>query len=398
MNMLQLLSGGVSSQSLVLARLEKLKYGSLDLRLPDGSLHSFRGEMVGPNADITIRDAEMFTRVLHEGDIGFGESYIEGHWDSDDIAALLKLLAMNVETLGGIFTGNLMHRFLFNCFAVRHRNTKQGSKRNIFSHYDLGNQFYQLWLDETMSYSSAIYGEQAKPLERAQTDKYQRILDELGDPGHVLEIGCGWGGFCDRAASNGFNVTGLTISDAQAEYATRRMANAGHGNSTEIAVRDYRDERGLYDHIVSIEMFEAVGEHYWPQFFKTVKDRLSHLGTAMVQTITIDDAVFDAYRKRGDFIRRHIFPGGMLPSKERFTEEACHAGLEVTDTFAFGKDYDRTLGEWLQRFDDRVKDIRALGYRDEFIRKWRFYMAYCMSGFATGRTDVVQFKMSHAHA
>jgi cyclopropane-fatty-acyl-phospholipid synthase len=275
-------------------------------------------------------------------------------------------------------------------------NSRRNAKRNIVAHYDLGNDFYRLWLDPTMTYSSALFGgDFAQPLADAQQAKYERILAELALPpgAHILEIGCGWGGFAEVAARAGYRVTGLSLSDAQTAYARERIARAGLAERVTLSVRDYRDERGTYDGVASIEMFEAVGEKYWPAYFSTLRRCLAPGGRACVQTITIADDRFERYRTQSDFIQQYIFPGGMLASPSRFVAHAAQAGLDVVQTHLFGRDYAATLGLWLDAFDANADAVRAQGFDEKFIRCWRFYLAYCIAGFASGSTDVAQYTL-----
>lgn len=367
--------------------------GALHLTTPDGKTHSFAGAEAGNSAHWRIHDWQVVSALASRGDIGLGETYTQGLWDSDDLEALFAVFIDNIESLERYADGSALSRFWFRLLnAVLRRNSLVGSSKNIRAHYDVGNEFYQLWLDPSMTYSSAIYHDPAHSLEQAQRDKYGRILACIGpDREHVLEVGCGWGGFADAAASNGHAVTGLTISPAQHAFASERLK--GRGN---IILQDYRHSTGLYDAIVSIEMFEAVGMRYWPAYFNTLKQRLAGHGSAVVQTITIRDELFNAYRSRSDYIRHHVFPGGMLPSVSRFRDAARKAGLQCKDVFAFGDDYARTLREWLARFDARQAEIRGLGYGEAFIRSWRLYLAMCAASFACKRTDVVQIELAHA--
>jgi cyclopropane-fatty-acyl-phospholipid synthase len=276
-------------------------------------------------------------------------------------------------------------------------NSKRKAKRNIVAHYDLGNDFYRLWLDPTMTYSSALFGgDFTQPLARAQQAKYERMLAELALPpgAHILEIGCGWGGFAEVAARAGYRVTGLSLSDAQTAYARERIARAGLADRVTLAVRDYRDERGTYDGVASIEMFEAVGEKYWPAYFSTLRRCLAPGGRACVQTITIADERFERYRTQSDFIQQYIFPGGMLASPSRFVAHAAQAGLDVVQTQMFGRHYAATLGRWLEAFDASAGAVRGQGFDEKFIRCWRFYLAYCIAGFASGSTDVAQYTLA----
>lgn len=367
--------------------------GALHLTTPDGKTHSFGGAMAGSNAQWRIHDWRVVDALAARGDIGLGETYSQGLWDSDDLEALFAVFIDNIESLERYADGSGFSRFWFRLLnAVVRRNSPEGSSKNIRAHYDVGNEFYQLWLDPTMTYSSAIYRDPAHSLEQAQHSKYGRILEHIGSSRErVLEVGCGWGGFAEAAANSGHAVTGLTVSPAQHAFARNRLNGRG-----EILLQDYRHSSGQYDAIVSIEMFEAVGMRYWPAYFGTLKQRLAQQGTAMVQTITIRDELFDGYRTRSDYIRHHVFPGGMLPSLERFREAAHKAGLQCRDVFAFGEDYARTLREWLQRFDATQAEIKSLGYGEAFIRSWRLYLAMCAASFACKRTDVVQVELVHA--
>lgn len=375
----------------LLPHFDRLQSGRLTLTTPEGKANVFEGAAAGPHADMTIHDWKVVRRALARGDIALGEDYISGLWDTSDIEKLFSFFLMNLDSFEGFAHGNVWQRIAFNVFnRVIRRNSRAGSKSNIAAHYDVGNAFYKLWLDDSMTYSSALYATGAVTLEQAQQAKYKRILDCV-EGADILEIGCGWGGFAEAAAANNRRLTGLTVSPAQHGFARERL-----GGRADIRLEDYRDSKGLFDAIVSIEMFEAVGERYWPAYFRTVSDRLKKGGKALIQTITIRDDIFDEYRKRSDFIRHYVFPGGVLPSSSVFRHQAAKAGLVTTDHFSFGQDYARTLREWLARLDARHGEIKALGYSEAFIRNWRFYLALCAAGFATGRTDVVQIELRHA--
>lgn len=392
------------SAATVLRLLGGLAHGALDVRLPDGQ-HCRFGDGT-PCAHLEIGDWSVFDAVLARGDVGFAEAWIDVDWHSADPVALLTLLAANREALGravygqwlGLLGARLRH--LFNA------NTRGGSRRNIMAHYDLGNDFYRQWLDPTMSYSSALYADDpaggARPLAAAQLAKYRRILRRLDvQPGQrILEIGCGWGGFAEVAAREaGALVHGLTLSPAQLEFARDRMQRAGLSGQVRLDLCDYRDlVAEPFDHIVSIEMFEAVGERWWPTYFAKVAGALKPGGKAVVQSITIADDLFADYRKGTDFIQQYIFPGGMLPSRAAFRAAAARQGLTVSDEFAFGRDYARTLAEWRQAFEDNWPAIRQQGFDERFRRLWRFYLAYCEAGFLAGNIDVVQFELAHAPA
>ncbi len=375
---------------LVFQLLEKLHNGRLEIRLPDGSSRLFgHGE---PSVTLNVSDEAMFSAVLAKGDIGLAEAYLDAQWDSPDITGLLTLLANNRTVLKKAVYGSWR-----NLLAARVRhwlngNSRAGSKRNIMAHYDLGNDFYQLWLDPGMSYSSALYrAVDEGNLESAQRAKYARILSRLkADAGQsVLEIGCGWGGFAELAVADGLQVTGLTLSPAQLKWAQKRVPGA------DLRLQDYRDTQEQFDHIVSIEMFEAVGERWWPTYFKSIAKALKPGGRAVVQSITIRDDLFADYRKGTDFIQQYVFPGGMLPSRAAFRAAAAKQGLVVHGEYAFGEDYARTLAEWRHAFEAKWPEIAALGFDENFRRLWRMYLCYCEAGFLAGNVDVVHFELAH---
>jgi cyclopropane-fatty-acyl-phospholipid synthase len=376
-----------------LETIRRVKYGSLTFIAPSGEVHHFAGPEPGPKARFVIKSWDVIARVLARGDIGLGEDYIAGAWETDDVEALVSLFLLNLEQFEGYAHGDLWNRLSFVLLnTIIRRNSEGGSERNIKAHYDVGNDFYSLWLDETMTYSSALYPSSNVSLADAQRAKYARILDKFSSPrANVLEVGCGWGGFAEAAAQRSHEVTGITVSPAQHAFATKRL-----GAKADIRLEDYRRTKGAFDMIVSIEMFEAVGERYWPRYFQTLSERLKRGGRAVVQTITVRDDVFDGYRTRSDFIRHYVFPGGMLPSLARFSEEAARAGLKVADVFSFGQDYARTLREWAQRQTAAQAKIRSLGYDDPFLRNWQFYFGICAAAFAVGRTNVHQVELVHA--
>ena len=381
------------SAAVVLRLLERLETGCLTLHLPDGSCPSFgRGE---PAASISVRDWGVFEDALRRGDIGFAEGWIEGRWTTDSLPRLLSLLVINRRQLESAIYGTWWGQLFDRLRHLLRVNTRAGSRRNIHAHYDLGNAFYQLWLDPGMTYSSALFeGEATRSLEAAQHAKNRRLLDQLAlEPGaSVLEIGCGWGGFAEAAVARGLAITGLTLSTEQLAYARQRLALTAHGQAR-FVLRDYRDETGIYDGIASVEMFEAVGERYWQSWFETVARCLRPGGRAAIQTITIDEALFERYRRGTDFIQQYVFPGGMLPTRSGFAAMAREAGLEVQAELAFGPDYARTLALWRERFMSVLDAVRALGFDDRFIRTWEFYLAYCEAAFSHGNTDVVQFTL-----
>lgn len=380
----------------VLAMLDRIRHGRLEIALPDGTTRHFGSGAI--TASMRLRNWKVFDASLRHGDIGFAESFIAGDWETDALHEVLGLLVDNRgaidDAVYGSWWGNLLHR-------LRHllnRNSRAGSRRNIHAHYDLGNAFYRLWLDPSMTYSSALFEDDPdRSLESAQRAKYRRVLDELAlEPGaRVLEIGCGWGGFAEAAARDGLRVRGLTLSTEQLAFAQERLAAAGLPGRAEFALQDYRDELERHDGIVSIEMFEAVGEAYWPTYFETIERSLAQGRRAVIQTITIDETLFERYRTGTDFIQQYVFPGGMLPSKHAFEAAAGAAGLKVVDRFEFGQDYARTLALWRERFLERIPEVTALGFDRRFLRTWEFYLGYCEAAFRHRNCDVVQYTLEH---
>lgn len=378
-----------------LKMLDNIEYGGLSLTDPNGRQFHFKGRQDGPNADVQIHDYETLRAMAIRGDVGLADTYQTKKWDSNDLITLVEFFFKNEK----IITAQKIPNALWSMFARSiykfQANTQRGSRRNIRAHYDLGNAFYKLWLDKSMTYSSALFKSAGDSLFTAQQNKYDRILSKLGEKtGRVLEVGCGWGGFIERSANQkDYHIDGITLSNEQYEYAQKRLQHKNH--QAKFHIKDYRDCEGKYDAIVSIEMFEAVGERYWPTYFAKIKSLLATHGTAMIQAITIDESRFEAYRKSTDMIRSYIFPGGMLVSFARFKQEATKAGLKVNDNFAFGKDYARTLASWLKQFDDKREEIKNLNFDDAFIRLWRFYLASCSGSFATGNTNVRQIELKH---
>jgi len=388
-------------QAVMATVLGTLRAGSLDVVMPEGSDHHFAGAAPGPSARIDVRDPSVARRIVTGGSIALGESYMDGAWDTPDLDAVLDLGIANLKLGWAAGVPVVLRPAQRLWHAMRDNDPRGGSKRNISHHYDLGNDFYELWLDDTMTYSCACAGSDAEPvnaedLESAQRRKWDRMLD-LVQPGrgdHVLEIGCGWGGFAIHTAQqSGCRVTGLTLSEQQAEFARRRVSEQGLDDRVEIRLQDYRDVPGAYDAIASIEMFEAVGEKWWPAFFGRLKELLKPGRPAGLQVITIAEGSFEHYKHNPDFIQRFIFPGGMLPSPERFEAAAKRASLKVGAPRFFGRDYARTLDAWAQRFDKVEPKVRALGFDERFIRMWRYYFAYCRAGFDAGNIDVMQVRL-----
>jgi len=390
------LPGVPASAKGALLACSRVRNGSLTITLPNG-VTLLCGDGKGPSAVMNVRDYKFARRLLDNGDIGFAEGFMAGDWDSPDLSALLTLFADNVERISRFFFGGTIGRVINFLRHQRRENTREGSKRNILAHYDLGNSFYEAWLDRTMTYSAAKFDAQTRDLEAAQLAKYRALAKHLDlKPGeHMLEIGCGWGGFAEIAAKEfGARVTGLTISDEQLAFARARMEKAGLSHLVEIRHQDYRDVEGPFDKVASIEMFEAVGEKYWPAYFGKIAEVLKPGGRAALQIITIKDELFEHYRSRADFIQRYVFPGGMLASIERLKRETAAAGLVWRAADAFGQSYAETLAEWGRRFTGKWDDIRAMGFDDRFKQLWRFYLSYCEAGFRTGRTDVVQLELA----
>ncbi|MEO8346278.1 MAG: cyclopropane-fatty-acyl-phospholipid synthase family protein [Betaproteobacteria bacterium] len=390
---------------LLTALLHRLDIGSVELTTPEGAMLRFgpggapaEGSKASP-AVLSFRDWRIAGEALKGGDVAFAESYMEGRWDTPDLTQLLTVLAANQSALEHAFYGRWWARSLLRLKHLLNANTKRQSRKNILAHYDLGNDFYSLWLDPGMTYSSALFdGHFAMDFTAAQQAKYSRLLGELELPAQsrVLEIGCGWGGFAETAARAGHHVTGISLSDAQTRHAQQRLAHAGLGDHARMRIEDYRDVQGTFDGIASIEMFEAVGERYWPAYFRTIRDALRPGGRACIQTITIADDRFERYRTQSDFIQQYIFPGGMLASPARFVDVALASGLVLERVHTFGRDYAETLKRWLVAFDEHTPAIRAQGFEERFIRCWRFYLAYCAAGFDTGTTDVGQYTFVRA--
>ncbi|MEP1142914.1 MAG: cyclopropane-fatty-acyl-phospholipid synthase family protein [Henriciella sp.] len=396
---LRRLSGVPAGFRLAGMMLLRAKRGTVRFDLPDGRRVLFDHGQKGPNAVVEVHDFDFAKRAIAGGDVGFAESYMDQEWSTPDLTSVLEFFSENFEAAGQLAVGGFFVRMNNMIRHVFNRNSKSGSKRNIEAHYDLGNEFYELWLDETMTYSSALYTQPTLSLEDAQTAKYARICDELDlAPGKsVLEIGCGWGGFAEHAAKDrGANVTCLTISPSQRDWALNRIQQAGLGEKVDIRLEDYRDHAGKYDGVASIEMFEAVGESYWPSYFSKVSESLNQGAKAALQIITIQDDLFPRYRKRADFIQRYIFPGGMLPSELALREQVMSAGLRVDETHYFGPDYAKTLRIWSKAFEEKWGQIEPLGFDERFRRMWRFYLSYCEAGFDNGRINVGHFTLAKA--
>ena len=375
--------------------------GRLDIRLADGRVFRADTRKPGPVTEVVIHDPGVFARLIREGQLGFCDAYLEGQWSTPDLQAFMDFIHADNDDMFDGFAG----QWLVTAFErLRHwlnRNTRSQAKKNISYHYDLGNDFYGLWLDDTMTYSSAIFETGQESLEAAQTAKYASMVDQMGaQPGdHVLEIGCGWGGFAEYAAKErGLKVTCLTISQEQYNYAVDRIEKAGLSDKVEFKLQDYRDERGTYDGIASIEMFEAVGEKYWPAYFETVRERLKPGKQATLQIITVQDKRYEIYRQSVDFIQKYIFPGGMLPSPSVLRSQVQQAGMSVVKSIEFGESYSQTLRRWHDVFNEKWEEARAMGFDDRFRRMWNFYLTSCASTFHFGNCDVTQITIARPAA
>jgi cyclopropane-fatty-acyl-phospholipid synthase len=377
--------------------MQRLSHGTLTVHLPGGTLLRFgNGDL--PSAAITLRNWNVCSASLKSGDIGFAETYIAGDWTTPSLTDLLKVFISNRQHVEDMIYGSWAGRLLYRVKHLLNRNSKANSRKNIHAHYDLGNAFYELWLDGTMNYSSALFeGDLNKPMREAQNAKVRRALRMSGvKPGdRVLEIGCGWGALAEMATTEfGASVAGVTLSTEQLAFANRRMAANGVDTKADLRLQDYRDVGDApFDAICSIEMVEAVGREYWPQYFRTVSRLLKPGGRACVQSIVIDDALFERYIGSTDFIQQYIFPGGCLPCPREFRREAQAAGLEVIDEFAFGPDYAETLRRWRDQFLAQKQQVLQLGFDERFIRIWEFYLAYCEAAFEKSNIDVVQYTL-----
>lgn len=377
---------------------KRMGEGRLDFILPDGRRFRAEGPKPGIVAELQVVNADVFARLIREGDLGFCDSYLDGWWSSPDLQSFLDLVqrpANNIVSDG--FPGMALVRAFEKFRFWLQSNSKSQARKNIAHHYDLGNDFYRLWLDETMTYSSGLFVTGQESLETAQRLKYASMVDQMGAvPGdHVLEIGCGWGGFAEYAAKErGLRVTGLTISQAQYDFAVERIEKAGLSDRVDIKLQDYRDEQGSYDGIASIEMFEAVGERYWPVYFGSLRERLKPGRHATLQIITIPDHRWQVYRRGVDFIQKYIFPGGMLPAPSVLRAEVEKAGLTVKGSIEFGESYSLTLRRWHETFAARWSEARRLGFDERFKRMWDFYLASCAGAFQGGNCDVTQITVT----
>ena len=381
------------SMRILLGLAGRIAVGSVTIRVPDGRLYRVVAAKPGPDADLTVRRPRMVARLILGGSVGFGTAYMDGDWETSDLAALLGLAAVNETEFGTLHMGARAVTTLRRIWHRYNDNTRRGSRRNIAHHYDLWNAFYARWLDPSMTYSSAVFEREDTDLQTAQETKYRKLAEKLAlaPDQRVLEIGCGWGGFAEVAARDfGARVTAITVSREQLEFARERIHKAGLAERVDARFVDYRDIEGRFDKIASIEMFEAVGERHWPTYFGKIRDCLEPGGRAALQIITIADRWFDSYRRGVDFIQRYIFPGGMLPSMTALAQHCARAGLAIDRSDFYGQHYARTLAEWNQRFQAAWHELEPMGFDRRFKRMWEFYLAYCEAGFRAGSIDVVQ--------
>lgn len=384
----------------LLSRLESWRAGRLTVHLPDGARHAFGAADAEPSVHLRVHSPALFRKFALSGDLGAGESYMDGDWSADDLPRLLELVLRNGEALALDSRLSTLLNLPNDWLHRRRRNTRAGSRRNIRDHYDLGNDFYSLFLDETMTYSSAVFGDTDRPLAEAQREKYRALARRIGlrSGQHVLEIGCGWGGFAELAAREfGARVTGITVSQEQHDYARARIARAGLADRVEILLCDYRDVAGTFDHVVSIEMLEAVGREYWDTFFVSCDRVLARGGRVAVQVITMPDYRFDEYARHCDWIQKYIFPGGLLPSLTELGRAAGRvSALTVTGVDDIGRDYACTLAAWRQAFLRRLPEVRALGFDTRFIRMWDYYLSACEAAFRVRMLGTMQITWARA--
>lgn len=376
-------------ERIVFKLFKNLQRGSLILETPEGKTFHFHGATDGTNAHLKIKRWDLIDKIFSRGDIGFGESYRDGDWQSHDISKVIQMAIENEKAFKKVIMGSSLSLIPYVVKHKLNKNTQKGSKKNIQAHYDLGNNFYQLWLDPTMTYSSAYFkGEE--DLQQAQQNKYDQILKKLSnlpDGAKVVEVGCGWGGFIKRAMEKrNFKIKGLTLSHEQKAYVENHVGPYAH-------IQDYRQERGLYDGLVSIEMFEALGAEYWKKYFKKIATLLKTGAPAVIQTITINEQDFPAYKRGTDFIQQYIFPGGMLPTVEVFSRLAQKSGFKIVHAESFGKSYAKTLRIWEKDFMEKLDEVRNIGFDDSFIKLWQFYLNYCEGAFESSKINVYQFHL-----
>ncbi len=376
-----------------LNKIADFEFGKIKIVTPDGKKYNFQGKRDGPETEIIIKSQKSINKILDKGSLGFAESYLDGNIETKDLKSLMLFFAKNEKYLNGVLKKNIFLRFS-NYFRKKlTENTIKQNKKNISYHYDLGNDFFKYWLDKNLTYSSGIFVEKNKSLEKAQINKLEKMCNllKLKKEHHLLEIGCGWGSFAIYAAKKyKCRVTCITLSEKQFLYVKRKIKNLNLNKKINIQIMDYRNLKGKFDRIASIEMFEAVGEKYWNLYFKKIKELLNPNGIAAFQIITINKNRFIDYKKNLDFIQKYIFPGGMLPSKEILKKIINENDLLEFSINNFGKDYSKTLKEWLIRFKKSWKHIKPLGFDNRFKRMWEYYLNYCETGFDVGTLDLIQ--------
>ena len=380
----------------VFKTLKTIKSGAIEISLPDGRLFKAQGAKSGPVARIDVVNGDCFARLVRDGEVGFMEAYMDQDWETPDIQCFMDVVFMNNDQIGMSYPGAGLVKIFERLRHWLNSNSKRQARKNISYHYDLGNDFYKLWLDDTMTYSSALFETGQESMEKAQIKKYAQMCDEMGikEGDHILEIGCGWGGFAEYAAGQrGARVKGLTISQEQHDYAVERMKRAGLSDRVEIVMQDYRDETAQYDGIASIEMFEAVGEKYWPVYFDKVNECLKDGAKATLQIITVPQERYTVYRNSVDFIQKYIFPGGMLPTEEILKSEIARVGLDFKNIIDFRRSYSTTLRRWYDTFNEKWSDISPMGFDDRFRRMWNLYLTGCASGFEYDTTGLIQITM-----
>lgn len=383
---------------LITRLLNNIHRGRLRITLPGGGTIEKSGTSEGIDAILVLHNWRAIRRLFVNGDIGFAEGFIENDWSTPDLTALIRFAAQNRDAFTKSMRGSLPMRLINRLAHGLNANTRRGSRRNIEAHYDLGNEFYRQWLDPSMLYSSAIFDLMTPTLEAAQQRKLERIAEKLQLTGNkdVLEIGCGWGALAIHLATqHNANVTGITLSPSQLRWAENAAEKTDKADRIKLKLQDYRDVKGQFDNIVSVEMFEAVGEAYWPSYFGTLKRCLKPGGRAVLQIISIEENRFDRYRRKADFIQKYVFPGGFLPSDSALEKAVWQAGLKLTEKELFGQSYALTLAEWRQRFHARWQTISLLGFDERFRRMWDYYLCYCEAGFAEGTINVGLYTIEH---
>ena len=393
-------AGAPSAARATLKLLLRLKHGTLTVKLPNGSVQRF-GNGQAPQASLHLLNWNVCSAALKSGDIGFAESYIAGDWTTPHLTDLLQVFIVNRKEVEDVIYGTWLGRFAYRIKHLLNRNTKTNSQKNIHAHYDLGNAFYELWLDGTMNYSSAIFETPETSMKDAQHAKVRRALRmaQVRPGDRVLEIGCGWGALAEKATKEfDATVVGVTLSTEQLEWANKRMQREGVVEKADLRLQDYRDigkttQDAPFDAICSIEMVEAVGREYWPEYFQTIHRLLKPGGHACIQSIVISDDLFERYLTSTDFIQQYVFPGGCLPCPKAFREQVAAAGLILVDEFCFGQDYARTLQLWREQFAAQQAHVLQLGFDERFIRIWEFYLSYCEAAFLESNTDVVQYTL-----